>query len=345
MRLPVSCMLAAVVLGLSACGGDAEHVADHHDEAQSPEHETLGTSRAALVATDPVSAAVAQSCATNAVAGLSTQLVDEIQCLRPGTLKRIDGIQGLTLGSSVFPYLQAPAADALVATQKARGVTMSINSALRSLAQQYLLYRWYKTGRCGIGLAASPGKSNHESALAVDINDNTSWRTTMAAKELRWLGAGDPVHFDYIGAGRVELRGLSVLAFQRLWNRNHPEDKIAEDSDYGATTEERLAKSPVGGFVKGADCSQMKPAVDAGAPGEVPSVPDAPEVSPTEDARESEPESDGCSVGPAAPETAVPVLGVLGVLGVLASRRRRRTRAARNGPAGARIEGPTSRPG
>lgn len=323
---PLTGITLAALLAASACGGDTPApVADHHETGREPpqvEPDTLGTSRAALTATDPVSAAVAQSCATNAVAGLSTQLVDEIQCLRPGTLKRIDGIAGLTLGSSVFPYLQTPAAEAVIAAQKARGATMSVNSALRSLAQQYLLYRWYKTGRCGIGLAASPGKSNHESALAVDINDNASWRTTMAAKEMRWLGSGDPVHFDYIGAGRVELRGLSVLAFQRLWNRNHPEDKIAEDSDYGSSTEERLAKSPVGGFAKGADCTQTKPTIDAGPPGEVPSVPDGPEATPPRDPAETDSEG-GCRIGTRG-VTRVNGLGLslLGAAALLAARRR-----------------------
>ena len=318
MNRPFRPVLVATLAVVAACGGGAVPAADHHDDGNTPDPVTTGVASAALVATDPVSAAAAESCTTSAVVGLSTQLVEEIQCLRPGTLKRIDGIQGLTLGSAVFPYLQVRAFDALVAAQKARGVTMSINSALRTLAQQYLLYRWYKAGRCGIGLAASPGKSNHESALAVDIADNAGWRPTMAAKELRWLGASDPVHFDYVGAGRVELRGLSVLAFQRLWNRNHPEDRIAEDSDYGSSTEDRLSKSPVGGFVKGADCTQIIPVVDAGPPGEVPAVPDGPEASPGGDASDGE----GCAIGASAPRSFVLILGALLIL--VAHRRRRR---------------------
>lgn len=318
--------MLGVALGLvAACsGGEAAPVADHHDHDSLAAPETIGSARAALVATDPVSVAVSGSCTTSAVAALSTQLVEEIQCLRPGTLKRIDGLAGLTLGSAVFPYLQSPAVDALVAAQRARGVTMSINSALRTLAQQYLLYRWYKTGRCGIGLAAAPGKSNHESALAVDIADNAAWRTAMAAKDFRWLGTSDPVHFDFTGAGRVELRGLSVLAFQRLWNRNHPDDPIAENSEYGAGTEERLAKSPVGGFTKGADCTQKVPAIDAGPPGDVPAVPDAPEEPAPPEAQA--PASEGCSAsGRGAPAGSVVV--ALGALMLCAAGRRRRSRA------------------
>jgi hypothetical protein len=273
-----------------ACSGDHEAAeADHHDHAKEPD-ESLGASSAALVATDTVATAVNQSCSTTAVKALATQLVEEIQCLRPATFARIDKTAGLTLGAAVFPFLQTTAASALVAAQKARGVTMSINSGLRTLPQQYLLYRWYQTGRCGIGLAARPGTSNHESALAIDINDNAGWRTALTGKSFRWLGASDPVHYDFVGGGTVDLRGLSVRAFQRLWNRNNPTDKIAEDGSYGPATEQRLSRSPVGGFAKGADCSKPMTA-DAGSdadppanssPADVPVIPDATE-SPDDD--------------------------------------------------------------
>jgi D-alanyl-D-alanine carboxypeptidase len=223
---------------------------DHHDDGSEP----LGTTASALSDSDPVSSAVDESCTTSVVKGLSTQLIDEIQCLRPGTLASIESDPGLELGSAVFPWLQTPARQALLDAQKQRGTTMTINSALRALPQQYLLYRWYKAGRCGISLAAAPGNSNHEAALAVDIDDNAGWREAMAAHEFVWLGSSDPVHFDYKGDGSTDIGGLSVLAFQRLWNRNHPEDRIEEDSDYGPATEERLAKAPIGGFATGADC-------------------------------------------------------------------------------------------
>lgn len=252
----------------------------------------VGEASNALVAGDPVSKAVAESCSTTAVKGLGTQLVGEIQCLRPNTLARIDAIPNTVLGVAVFPYLQRPAAVALAKVAKTRGVKLTINSALRTLPQQYLLYRWYQTGRCGIGLAARPGTSNHESGVAVDVNDNAGWRTGFQSNGFRWLGASDPVHYDYVSGG-TNLRGLSVKAFQRLWNRNHPTDKIAEDGVYGASTETRLARSPVGGFALGPSCPDGG-VVDAGAdaarpdaaspeepptedPGEVPVEPDAPE--------------------------------------------------------------------
>ena len=64
------------------------------------------------------------------------------------------------------------------------------------------------------------------------------------------------MHFDYV-AGGVSLPGLSVEAFQRLWNRNHPEDLIDEDGVYGPQTEARLRMSPAEGFPIGAICNEV----------------------------------------------------------------------------------------
>lgn len=277
-RHSIWALVFAASLSPLACAGGPE---EHDEESE----EGVASASSALAASDTVATAVAQSCTTTAVKGLAMQLVEEIQCLRPNTFSRIDNTPGLALGSAVFPYLQTKAAQDLVAAQKARGTTMSINSALRTLPQQFLLYRWYQTGRCGIGLAASPGTSNHEGAIAVDIDDTAGWRASMTNKGFRWLGASDPVHYDFVGGGTVDLKGLSVKAFQRLWNRNHPTDLIAEDGAYGTGTATRLSQSPVGGFPKGANCSQS---VDAGADAaevdapattasSVPAIPDATE--------------------------------------------------------------------
>jgi len=70
----------------------------------------------------------------------------------------------------------------------------------------------------------------------------------------KWLGSSDPWHFDYVGAGAVSYKGLDVKAFQRLWNRNHPGDKIATDGVWGPNTEARMKKAPAGGFATGATC-------------------------------------------------------------------------------------------
>lgn len=277
-----------VCVAAASCAGSADGPGVH-------EHEPVGAVSSALSPSDPLSLAVTSECTTASVVGLSRQLVEEITCLRPGVLSSIEGAPGFSLGGAVLPALQTPAARALVEAQRARGVTMTINSALRTLPQQYLLYRWYQTGRCNISLAASPGKSNHESALAVDIDDSTGWRTAMTGAGFKWLGASDPVHYDYVGSGSVDMGGLSVQAFQRLWNRNHPEDRIDEDGSYGPATEARLAKSPVGGFARGPECGG---APDGGAPqgGDDAGTTRAPEPLPASP-RAAPGDEGGCSVG------------------------------------------------
>jgi Carboxypeptidase regulatory-like domain len=70
----------------------------------------------------------------------------------------------------------------------------------------------------------------------------------------RWLGSSDVVHFDYTGAGAVDIRPLAVKAFQRLWNRNNPGDRIAEDGAWGPSTAARMDRAPAAGFTTGAQC-------------------------------------------------------------------------------------------
>src|SRR5690242_17512187 len=106
-------------------------------------------------------------CATSSVKGLSQQIIDEARCLNPDAYVKIGTVSNLTVGSSATAYLEKPARDKLVAALKANsGKSMTLNSALRTVAQQYMLYRWYQAGRCGISLAAKPGSSNHETGLA-----------------------------------------------------------------------------------------------------------------------------------------------------------------------------------
>jgi uncharacterized protein (TIGR03382 family) len=130
--------------------------------------------------------------------------------------------------------------------------TVQVNSAFRTVAQQYLLYRWFQLGRCGITAAATPGTSNHESGRALDIQNYSGLIGPMGAKGWSHDVPGDPVHFDHLAS--PDIRGRDVLAFQKLWNRNNPNDKIAEDGDYGPQTEARLRTSPAEGFAIGPEC-------------------------------------------------------------------------------------------
>ncbi len=203
------------------------------------------------------------SCGTAGTVGLATQLVEEVACLRPGLLTRIDDIGRLSLGSGVIPYLQTPAAQALRRVAGRINGTIRINSAVRALPQQYLLRKWFERRTCNFKAAALPGSSNHEPALAIDIDAFSTWRPVLQAEGFKWIGAFDPPHFDYVRGGQA-IRSLSVLAFQRLWNRNNPNDRIAEDGGYGPATEARLRRSPAGGFARGAECNRNAPEVRTG---------------------------------------------------------------------------------
>jgi hypothetical protein len=205
-----------------------------------------------------VSNAIWTACSTSIVRPLAQQLIDEVRCLRPGAVSSIADIAGVTFGGGAFPYLQTGAAKALRRAVARKGAPLYLSSVLRTLPQQYLLRKWYENGRCGIPLAARPGSSNHESGLAIDVPYYSAWRWTLAAEGFRWFGSSDVYHFDYTGP-RVDLRYYSVLAFQRLWNRNNPYDRIGEDGGYGPATSARLARAPVAGFAKGATCVQQPP--------------------------------------------------------------------------------------
>lgn len=241
----------AMVVALAACDrGDAGR------EVDGPEpNEPVGEASQAQT----VGEAMQNTCSTGSVRGLSLQIIEQGNCISPGAFVELPALDNVAYGENVFPFLEQPARDAFVAAAQSTDLQMTVNSMLRSVAQQYLLYRWYQTGRCDIGLAAVPGNSNHETGLAFDTSQYSAWRSTLEAHGFSWFGSADDVHFDYEGAGAVDYRGTDVKAFQILWNRNHPDDPIDEDGDWGPQTEARMAMAPADGFALGPDCGGPTP--------------------------------------------------------------------------------------
>lgn len=247
-RLSLALTLAALPLAMG-CAAVPESESGEGDGPEPTEDRTDG------VVAKTVAEAVSGSCTTSSVKGLSLQIIAEGQCLMPDAYVALPTLPNLTIGDNIFGYLEKPARDALVAALKASpSKAMHVNSMLRTVAQQYMLYRWYQTGKCGIGLAAKPGNSNHETGLAMDISEYSTWKSSLTGKGFKWFGSGDPVHFDYKGAGAADYKGVDVEAFQRLWNRNNPNDKISEDGSWGPQTEARMKKAPAAGFEKGPTC-------------------------------------------------------------------------------------------
>src|SRR5688572_3975729 len=100
---------------LAGCGPEP-HDEEHFEEG------TLGAWRAALNVGD------AGGCSTGVVEGLSRQLIDEVNCLRPATLESFRG-DGVRVGDVVWPYLQPAAKRGLRGAIGAHGGSIPITSA------------------------------------------------------------------------------------------------------------------------------------------------------------------------------------------------------------------------
>src|SRR5262245_2385419 len=96
-----------------------------------------------------LTAGQAGGCDTSIVQGLTAQLVAELNCIAPNTMVDFSG-PGITVSGAVQPFLNPAAANALKSAVAASGTGISLSSAYRSVAQQYLLLKWYRAGQCGI---------------------------------------------------------------------------------------------------------------------------------------------------------------------------------------------------
>ncbi|MDX2090470.1 MAG: M15 family metallopeptidase [Kofleriaceae bacterium] len=243
----------AALLLLSACGAEApgDTTPDAPSDARAVDAAPdMGTPS---IEGTPVSSFETTACETSVVLELSRQIADEVNCLMPGQLVTFDETAEIQFtGSAVLPYTSTKGRADLYAATQGAGMQLRITSAFRTVAQQYLLYRWFQLGRCGIPDAATPGRSNHESGRAVDVSNYSAWIARMGNEGWSHNIPGDPVHFEHLSS--PDIRGADVLAFQKLWNRNAPEDQIAEDGEYGPMTAARLKMAPAEGFGIGALC-------------------------------------------------------------------------------------------
>lgn len=186
----------------------------------------------------------AGGCSTSIAIGLRNQLVEELNCIQPNLMVDFTGSH-TNLYSGVNPWLAAGASTALRSATTARNDFITISSAYRTVAEQYLLYKWWQAGQCGIQLASTPGASNHQSGRAIDTPNHAYWRTALTNAGWTWLGSSDTVHFDHFASANVASK--SVLAFQRLWNKNNA-SKLVEDGVWGPASNAAMASSPTSGF-------------------------------------------------------------------------------------------------
>lgn len=199
------------------------------------------------------------ACDTGLIRGLSLQIIAVLNSIASNVLVDFTDIEGVVaVGDQNNPFLQAAAKNSLKVAvterRKAEGnaVKLTVNSAYRTVAQQYLLNLQFEqvADRCRIQAVAPPGFSNHESGLALDIEDRIGWEPYLERHSYVWFGPRDKPHFDYrfFAATRDDIGTLGIRAFQILWNKYNPTDQIKVDGDFGPQTEGRLRESLAEGF-------------------------------------------------------------------------------------------------
>jgi len=222
------------------------------------------------------------------VKGLTAQMIAMLNCVHGSNIfTKMDSSHAIwpfvTLGVAVeeVPYLQTAVVEALKKKVEMRrredagnsNIKITINSGLRSVAQQQVLRRWKSIGGgCGISattVVGKPGGSAHQSGRAIDM-PHTPWhgwkqyflRRTAAADGGVWLEVpNDTGHFNVPQnfPGVVDVRTAAIKGFQMLWNLNvnNPQLKLDVDGSYGSMGELAMHASPADGFPIGApaDCA------------------------------------------------------------------------------------------
>lgn len=208
------------------------------------------------------------------VDGLGRQLVEELRCMddtrlvffqpcrNPGCIYAA-GPQPLAMRPEVFQALGEAAL--------AKRDFISISAAYRDVGMQYYS-RWYVENCDPTFNAAVPGTSNHQGGRAVDVVAYNFWWNALLEVGFEHPIPTDEPHFELTGdaqfvAESTELQSMSVLAFERLWNRNHPETPIAEDGIYDEATKNALGQAPVEGFAVGACDAGAAPDAGTGVDG------------------------------------------------------------------------------
>ncbi len=98
------------------------------------------------------------------VSGLTAQIVGQLSAVGH-KFASMAGQSDIHLDQDCQPFLQAGPLQALHDATKIKQDFITLSSAFRSSAQQYLLYEWYKRGHCSIQIAAVPGSRESRAYL------------------------------------------------------------------------------------------------------------------------------------------------------------------------------------
>jgi hypothetical protein len=152
-------------------------------------------------------------CSTEGVKGISRQIFSILLEVMGTELVSCEDFVEVT-GPSCIPFLQPAAAKTLKKAVDEFGEKPKLLHAYRTIAQQYVLYYWFRNGLCNITLAAPLGSSPHEQAIAIDIQENARWRKVLKKHNWRWRGPKDPGHFTYVGGNvspRIRTEGIRAF--------------------------------------------------------------------------------------------------------------------------------------
>jgi hypothetical protein len=185
-----------------------------------------------------------RGCSSDVALGLTKQILKKMEDMGH-EFTTLDS-QWIKCSSPCVNQLQTAAANHLKQAAKDKGDFITLQSAVRSSAQQYLMWLWHDLGMCGIGLAAKPGTSNHEGGMAVDTGHYDYWMAALTSHGFQHnYPSNDPVHFDYANA--VDLASENLKAFQKLHNAN-TNRQIAADGLWGPDTQKALYHAPCNGW-------------------------------------------------------------------------------------------------
>jgi hypothetical protein len=181
-------------------------------------------------------------CSTAVVIGLSRQIADEPRA-RTG-LAAFDSSDTIVFTNSALPYLESDALADLGAVAQSHAV---VNSAFRTVAQQYLLVEWFHQPLRHHG--------GREHRYVEPRNRPHSICRARAPRSRRWRAGvesrrrGDDAHFDHATSPTCG----EDTRVQRLWNATI-EDPIGVDGQYGPGRSAARA-GPATGFAKLATCA------------------------------------------------------------------------------------------
>jgi len=182
------------------------------------------------------------------VEALSAQIAEVLQCAAPGSLASLDvcADAGCVVinGPPKPEWLEARTYDAVVAASRRVGGPIPLDWGWRDPATGWFLRSAWERHRCGDPVGPAEHPLGEGRALRLAPGAPRAVADALVAEGFRWDAGAAVYRFD----GGADLRALGVLAFQRLWNANHPGEPLATDGRLGPTTRAALDRAPPGGF-------------------------------------------------------------------------------------------------